>query len=336
MKSVTNLWARTPQALRWAFLLLGLALLLLSSNMLYRVRINFGYIVLNKALATDEAEAINQALANLSGFTAGSPASQEAWRGAALAQMALGNRDEAAESWMNVEGFEEELVTWGTRAEQTDQWATAQEWYHITVTLAPRNGDHWYRLARVSAQLGDSRTVDYYQQALLAPDRTEFGRSNILTRLGELEKRDAPIEWGEVLAQFDEAIQQDDFVDERDLVQAWLGKAEALDRLGQTRTALETYEWVAEYRPGYYWANVHSGRLVWLVEKNADKAIEYLEKAIEINGESKWAFLNLGIVYAQSDNPHMSIPFFKKVLDIDPNDVVAHTQLSRLTGSDGP
>lgn len=334
MKSVTNN-ARASLVLGGACILLVLALLPLSGSLLSRARINSTYVSLNKALNAGEQPDLEVLLAELYNLTTYSPDLREAWRGAALLNMALGRRDAATNAWARVDGYEQELVAWGTRAERTEDWIEAREWYLVAVTLAPRNGDNSYRLASVSAQMGDSQAVEYYLQALSAPERTEFGRSNILTRLGELEKRNSPVVWSDVRARFDEAIEQDDFVDQRDVIQAWLGKAEALERVGQPGDALAAYEWVAAARPGHYWANVHSGRLAWQVDSDAVRAIAYLERAAAIDDKSKWAFLNLGLVNAQSGDPTAAIAAFRKALAIDPDDTTAGNQLERLTGGDG-
>lgn len=335
MKSVTNQWARAPLALFGACVLLVLIILSLSSGLLDRARINSTYITLNKDLAVGDSATLDSVLAELNSINTAAPDSQDAWRATALAEMALGRREEAAAAWANVDGHEEELVAWGTRAERTGDWTAAREWYLAAVSLAPHNGDHSYRLAGVLAQLGDGRAADFYRQALAAPQRTEFGRSNILTRLGELEKRIDPVVWRDVVARFDEAIEQDDFVDTGDEIQAWLGKAEALERLGQPGAALEAYEWVAAARPGHYWANVHSGRLAWQVDKDADRAVAYLERATAIDDKDKWAYLNLGLVNRQSGNPSAAIEAFRKALAIDPDDTTARNQLEELTGGDG-
>lgn len=165
--------------------------------------------------------------------------------------------------------------------------AKAQDWYRVAILLEPENGDHYYRLARISAEQGEPEAAGYYAQALAASRHIEFGRSNILTRLGELEKRKSSTDWNEVLARFDEAIQLNEFVGQQDIIQARSNKAEALDRLGKYRAALDEYESLAGDYPGNYWANVHSGRLVWQLKSDAPTAIAYLEKAIQNNDKPK-------------------------------------------------
>lgn len=290
---------------------------------------------LNVALAYGDAAAIEASARELSGVITRSPDEQIAWRGLALASISQGRLNEVANAYLHVDNYRAELLDWGARAETQRQWAKAQDWYRVAILLEPENGDHYYRLARISAEQGEPEAADYYAQALAASRHIKFGRSNILTRLGELEKRKSSTDWNEVLARFDEAIQLNEFVDQQDIIQARQSKAEALDRLGEHRAALDEYEALAGDRPGNYWANVHSGRLVWQLKSDAPTAIAYLEKAIQNNDKPKWAYLLLAQIHAQSGNPELAIPLFRKVLTIDPGDRAAQEQLDKLTGGDG-
>lgn len=319
-----------------AGVLLVTAILAFAGEIASYLRLNTTNISLNSALAEGNNAALDASAKELGELLADTPHEAEAWRGIALAHITQNQLAAAAEAYAHIENAEAELVDWGRRAELEKRWDIAQDWYQVAVLLEPENGDHLYRLARVSAEQGQQEAIDYYTQALAAPQRAEFGRSNILTRMGELEKRNNnPVIWRDVLNRYDEAIQLDEFVEPGDVVQAWLGKAEAFERLGQSRAALEAYEWLAVYSPGHYWANVHSGRLAWQAEMNTSKAISYLEKAIEIDGRPKWAHLYLAQVYAQLGENDRAIPLFRKVLEIDPEDRVARAHLSQLENNDG-
>lgn len=295
---------------------------------------NGANIRLNAALVYGDNAAVEAAAHELLEVLAQSPNEQIAWRGIALVRMTQGKLNEVAAAYLHVNNYQAELLDWGARAETQKQRAKAQDWYRVAILLEPENGDHYYRLAHISAEQSEPEAADYYAQALAASRHIEFGRSNILTRLGELEKRKSSTDWNEVLDRFDEAIQLNEFVDQQDIIQARQSKAEALDRLGEHRAALDEYEALAGDRPGNYWANVHSGRLVWQLETNAPKAIAYLKKAIQNNDKSKWAYLILAQVHAQSGNPELAIPLFRKVLTIDPGDRAAREQLDKLMGGD--
>ena len=146
-------------------------------------------------------------------------------------------------------------------------------------------------------------------------------------------------DWAAALAEFDAALDEDAFVaggDAADRVQAQLGRAEALDKLGQPAAALEAYRRALVDAPGHYWANVHSGRLTWAVEGDAARAAAYLQEAIALDPQNKWAYLFLSDVYAESGQPELAIPLLNRVLATAPRDEAAQKRLDRLTGGDGP
>jgi tetratricopeptide (TPR) repeat protein len=157
-----------------------------------------------------------------------------------------------------------------------------------------------------------------------------------MTRLGELaRRRDAPA-WTEVYQWFDEALRGNDFTTQRDLFLARMGRAGAADQLKQYPAALDDYRWVADRQPGNYWASVHSGRLVWLLEKDFAAAEAYLSSAISIDDTSKWAYRELAHVYMQSGLLEGAIELYQQVLTLDPNDSLAKEKLHALISSDGP
>ncbi|MCA9865675.1 MAG: tetratricopeptide repeat protein [Anaerolineales bacterium] len=318
-----------------ALLLAGAVFVVQARPFYQQAHDNVAYTRLNKALARGSEAQLDEAAEGLAAIAAARPDSPSAWRGMAVVHMTQRRLAEVADAYSHFDDPMAEARAWSERAERAGQWEVAQAWHQVGVLLEPDNGDNWYRLARALAEQGRPEAADNYLKALDAPQRTYFGRSNIMTRLGEIEKRRDPVQWQTVLARFQEAIDQDDFIDESDLIAARMGVAEALDRLGRYREALAAYEWVARYTPGNYWANVHSGRLSWLVEGKADKAESYLQKAIALDDSRKWPYLSLAHVYAQSGNHDEAIRLFKKVLTLDPDDNNARTQLEELLSSDG-
>ena len=309
-------------------------LALLAPSLLSRGQLNQGYVRLNRALASGDAAAFDSAERTLREVPNDGTLSRSVQRGLGLIYMAKARPEEAMAAWQLVDGSVSEALGWAERAERVADYVTAEQWYHVAVRLEPHNGDHLYKLARVAAEMGDTAARDYYRRALDAPKRAEFGRSNIMTRLGELEQGTPAPDWDAVLSHFDEAIGQNDFIDSADVSIARLGRAEALERLGQFAASLDEYRRLIADEPGLYWANVHGGRLTWYVERDAATAIALLRRAISINDDDKWAYLNLGLVYAGSGRPDLAVPLFEQVLAIDPNDAESRRQLEQLTNHD--
>lgn len=321
--------------LAWALLLAVVAAAPHATEMFARLRVNAGYLQLNRAFTTGEAFRFKDALATFERVEADSPAGQRAWRGRGLIHWSQSRFYEAIVAWERVPSVQSEFWSWASQAERADEIERARDWYWIAAQMEPENGDNWYQFARQSSRFENVDATDAYLRALAAPERSEFGRSNILTRLGELEKRQEPPDWAAVLERFDAAIALDEYVDEADVILSRLGRAEALERLGQLQAALDGYQWLARYSPGHYWANVHSGRLVWFLHQDAAAAEEYLQKAIAINDKQKWPYLYLGLAYAESGRSDEAIPLLERALALDPGDVTARDKLQELTAGDG-
>jgi protein O-mannosyl-transferase len=83
---------------------------------------------------------------------------------------------------------------------------------------------------------------------------------------------------------------------------------------------IPVYETVLNYDKNNFEANYHLGVLYGKVKNNIEKAIGYLEKAVQLNPESKDAFVDLGVAYGIMGNFARSSVMLEKALVIDPND----------------
>jgi len=291
-------------------------------------RLNLAYTWLNWDLA--DGTPPDKALARLNASATDISTAGSARYGVALAHQSAGRYAEAVEAWSHVEQAPEYLEAWAILAERSSRLEDAEKWLFVLANLEPTNGDNWYELARISALSGDSTAKDYYNRAMTAPLRENVGVSNVLTRLGELEKLAENPDWEHVLVLFDKAIEENAYVDRRDYIVSRMGRAEALERLGRLRESLDEYRRIIHENPGVYWAYVHGGRLIWYVEDDAETAISYLQRAIQLDKKPKWAYLTLGQIYAQTGAIDLAIDQFQKTLTIDPNDEHARQQLDTL------
>jgi tetratricopeptide (TPR) repeat protein len=297
-------------------------------------RLNTGYIFLNQGLADSDPVSLSNAEQTLERIGGQSPHNWPARRGMGLAYMIRGQLTAAMAQWSDYEGAVYESRAWAERAERLSDWITAEQWHRLSVKIDPDNGDHWYRLAQVSHQSGrNDEAIERYLIALNSPTRIDIGRSTILVRLAEAAKRVEQRDWSEVQGWYDRALKQDEFTEEREVFQARLGRAEALDHLRQYIAALEDYRWVADHQPGNYWANLHTGRLIWQIERDGAAAEEYLLNAIHINDSEKWAYRELGVIYAYAGRIKEAIEMFQQVLAIDPEDPIAKNRIQQLIKS---
>lgn len=326
---------------RWGLIVLGLliaaGLMARSGTLWEKFLINTGYLALNNALVSTPEGQYEHVETIFSGVEPGTVERERALRAIGLTRMSQRDLPGAVSAWEQLAESSTEINAWARRAERDRDWASARDWYWLQAQIEPENGDNWYKLAEIVTRLGDEDTArDYYRTALSTGNLSAWGQSNIMTRLGELAKRTGQGEWQEAIDWFDQALRQDDFKPERDRVQARMGRAEAYDNLQQPEKALADYRWVADRQPRNYWARVHSGRLVWSLDKDATAAEIFLREAIEIDEGSKWAYRNLALVYAQSGQTDQAISLFKRVLALDPGDQLAKNQLQLLEGSHEP
>jgi tetratricopeptide (TPR) repeat protein len=207
----------------------------------------------------------------------------------------------------------------------------------LSVKIEPDNGDHWYRLAQVSHQSGrNDEAIERYLIALNSPTRVDIGRSTILMRLAEIAKRAEPLDWTEVRLLYDRALDQGEFTEEREEFQARMGRAEASDNLRHFNAALEDYRWVADHQPRNYWANLHTGRLIWQIEQDGTLAERHLRQAIERDPSEKWGYRVLAQVLAQTGQEERAIELYQTILTLDPNDAAAQERLQQLINLNEP
>ncbi len=333
MRAVKHQWSSAVLIIG-ALMLTVVAILPQTKELFSRLGVNRGYLQLNQALSTHEPARLEESLATFSQFSPDSRMGQRAWRGLGLAYWSQSHFPAAIMAWERVPAVQSEFWSWAGQAERAGDDERARQWYWVATEMEPDNGDNWYMLAQSLSRLGDAGAHAMYIRALSAPERSEIGHSNILTRLGELEKQMGQPDWTAVLERFDTAIELDEFGDQADVIPARMGRAEALENLGRYQESLDEYLWIVRRAPDLYWANVHSGRLTWYVDRDAETAIAYLEKAIEIDGKPKWAYVSLGLVYVGSGTPDLAIPLFKKALIIDPDDSVSREQIDLLASGD--
>lgn len=323
----------------WAFILICLATVLgivLASNRLAdHFYLNIGFIRLNSALSRQEFAPEQKAMASFKSIHEDAPENLRAWSGITLAFVSRGEIQSAAQAMTKSDTSVFEVRQWAERATRVNQWDEAEKWYQLATVVEPDNGDNWAMSGAVSAQLGMFETAGtYYLQALAAPKHPTIKPSSIMMRLAELAKEKDTQDWNQVREWYDRAIEASDFTSERDIYQARLGRAEASEQLQRYRSALEDYRWVAERQPRNYWANYHSGRLIWQIEQDATTAERYLRNAIDVDEQRKWAYRELGIIFSYNGDLNKAIEMFRKVLSIDPEDRISKSRLENLIESD--
>ena len=99
---------------------------------------------------------------------------------------------------------------------------------------------------------------------------------------------------------------------------------------GYPETALEVYDKLEVKMPGNYQILFNKGyvNLVYLFDN--DKAIEYFDKALEVNPKSIDALLNKGVAYEQKGNFRQAKSIYLQILKDNPNYKLAIDALERI------
>ncbi|WP_420645350.1 tetratricopeptide repeat protein [Candidatus Leptofilum sp.] len=253
------------------------------------------------------------------------------WLGFTLA--ALGHENDALNAWKSSSiQMYEELVFIGSQKRTSNQFQEALLWYDRAIHLYPSIADPWYYKGLTYEKLSlYDISISSFWTGLHQPRLLNIGKSNYYFRLGwtHSQKQGEP-EWIEILNFYDKAISIDSFSDNWTLMQTHFAKGEILMRLNREPEAIEEFKFVVENDPTHYASRVQLGSLVWSLNKDAELAEQLYWEAIDINPGSKWGYRGLAILLQDTQKPDLAIQMYETVLMLDPQDVFASTQLTRL------
>ncbi|MBR4137561.1 MAG: tetratricopeptide repeat protein [Bacteroidales bacterium] len=99
---------------------------------------------------------------------------------------------------------------------------------------------------------------------------------------------------------------------------------------GKPEKALEIYDTLDVRMPGNYNVLFNKGYVNLVYLSNYDKAIEWFDKALEINPKSVDALLNKGVAYEQKGNFKQATSIYLRILRDNPNYQLAIDALNRM------
>ena len=99
---------------------------------------------------------------------------------------------------------------------------------------------------------------------------------------------------------------------------------------GKPEKALEIYDTLDVRMPGNYNVLFNKGYVNLVYLSNYDKAIEWFDKALEINPKSVDALLNKGVAYEQKGNFKQAKSIYLRILRDNPNYQLAIDALNRM------
>ncbi|MFK7923176.1 MAG: tetratricopeptide repeat protein [Bacteroidia bacterium] len=104
-------------------------------------------------------------------------------------------------------------------------------------------------------------------------------------------------------------------------------RAQALQQIGQTETALEVYQHLLDLAPDK--AEYYIDRAVMLMEDDPDQAMQDLNQALELEPNAL-AYNNRAFLYFQERDFEAAVLDAKKALDLDPTASIAYATLAEI------
>lgn len=290
---------------------------------------NRGFLALNRASVSDNPAADQRAAVLLEEAIHRNPESSSLWRSLGYARLALGQTEAAIAAWQHFPAMAGELVASGAQAEAAGQIEEAIRWYQHATSVAPEDVAGWLALGQTYETRGDGTAAALVYNAGLEAQTSRAGaNSDLYFRLARVRSNmGQPVDYRAVLEATDRAIQIDRYIHEWSRTQSHYLRAVALDELGRDREAMAEFVWVVERLPDDYWSLVHLGRLAWELDGDGATAENRLRAAIDVDGDSKWAYLALADVYWQIDRREEALELYGIVLQIDPDDPAANSRL---------
>lgn len=250
--------------------------------------------------------------------------SAQRWLGFVYLQQ--GKRALAYEAWAGVPSMGRELVLWGNRWQRYGLVDEARVWYEHATAVSPDVADGWYYLGSIQESRHRPEEAEAaYVRGIQQEHFVAVGVSDLFLRLGALMSQ---TDWQAADPYFMKAIEADAFRQE-ETVRAHYLHGQARRRLGDIAGALGVYQQMVQQWPTHYWAWVQLGELTWQVEGDLDQAEVSLKRAIALMPGEKWAYRALGLVYGANGRLSEAETMYHRVLEIDPNDIVAQTELRK-------
>lgn len=106
--------------------------------------------------------------------------------------------------------------------------------------------------------------------------------------------------------------------------------AEILAANGKYNEAMQLFNTIIKMQPRFAPAYSNLGYLVLSVERNTEKSLSLIDKALQLNPDYTSALLNKAAWYAVTGNNNGAIVYLKRVLTVDPGNVKASMALKQI------
>jgi tetratricopeptide (TPR) repeat protein len=237
----------------------------------------------------------------------------------------------ASRAWKAAGYTASDLIELGIEAHRMEQYEDALAWYRRATLIAPASGDGWYHQGLAYEQMERwEQALQAFQKAL-SKSTMSIAKSSAYYHSGWLLCcRTHPPRLEEALAALSAALEKRQFASPGEAVRAHYHRAQVLRELGRGREAIEEYERVIAHSPDHYGAMTYLGTLHWQVYGDAARAAQYLERAIDLRPQDKWAYRELVQLYLETGRDAEAINLCHRLLSLDREDEWARSHLEQL------
>jgi tetratricopeptide (TPR) repeat protein len=249
------------------------------------------------------------------------------WQKLALLNTWHGDVVEASWQWEKTDETVRDIII---RSLNTDTFPNGSNsplspniWYEIGLSIDPDIRDLWFYQGIFYQKLNQTEmAIDTLKNSLQVSESYEIGVGDVYLHLAEIYNDNSMSE--DALDYLEKAFEANDFKDkEQTNLRAHYLRAEILHQVGQQAQALEEYAVVLSLQEDHYWALTRTGQLLWILNGDADQAIEFIEQAITINDRPEMAYKVLGNIYCDIGSTGKAMSMYQEVLLRDPGDPVA-------------
>ena len=227
-----------------------------------------------------------------------------------------------------------DFLTAGEESRAAKQYEDAFLWYDRAELLAPENRDSIFYKGMIYAQQGRNKlALQYFQKALnIQYSLDNLGSGDIYYQIGLIYQLGfSPPDLDRAFESYNKAIVADDFKNDAWLDNAYYRRGEVTLWLGNSsEEAMRDFEKVVSLNPGHLFARILLAATYYEVYKDASRAETELMRVIAVDPNNKWAFRHLGMIYQAENRIADAKSAYQKVLDIDPSDDLAKSQLDIL------
>jgi hypothetical protein len=260
------------------------------------------------------------------------------WAGWGDARAVSGEAEVVPWAWVRAAWREggvtaQDLIAAGEEARKAERYEEALGWYESAMRVAPWLGDPWYYMGLTYQGMKQwEEALEAYARALMADRLGRIGESSPYYRMGviyhwELESR----ETAQALAALGEAIEVGAFHNSRESADAHYRRGLILEQQGEEPAVYTAeFERAVEIYPQHVGAHVLLGVSYYALYEDVMMAKEEIDRALDLNPQSRWAYLHLGDVYREAGLCEEAKQAYNHALEIDPSfDVaVAHLEIT--------